>query len=337
MSSISIASEPAATAARDVDPGAVVSAADRPPGPRGRRSRPGAPQGLRTNALAWALLAATVAQLGLFVLWPLVGNAIVSTQDRRLTRRDAPGVGLENWRAVLAEGDVHRSLRFTLLYAVVVVVATVVVAMAAALALHDRPVLRRLTGNAIVLPIATSLSIAAVGWRLVFGLDGPINQVLDLVAVDGPNWLRDPATAPWVVILVGLWADTGLLFLLFSASLSRVPPSLVSAARVFGRWRGVVHKYQLFVPQLRRTIVVASVLATVSALQSFDQVLLLTDGGPDGVTRTLAFLAWERSFRFFDLGDGAVISMLLAAAIAVLAVAVSVTLRRGLRSAGGDR
>ena len=79
---------------------------------------------------------------------------------------------------------------------------------------------------------------------------------------------------------------------------------------------------------MARTVVVATVLAVISALQSFDQVLLLTDGGPDGVTRTLAFLAWERSFRFFDLGDGAVISMILAALIAVV---VSTVLRRALR------
>ncbi len=280
--------------------------------------------------VAGVLVVPTLAVLATFVLWPLVGNVFVSLYDRRLTMRSSPYIGLENWRQVLGDPDLWAAARFTFVVTAILVVVIVAGTLSLALALHDRPLVRKFVAPAVVLPVATSLAIAAVAWRLIFGISGPVNQVAGLMGVSGPNWLHEELPARVVVLVVGAWADAGLIFLLFAAALSRLPRTLVDAAQVFGRWHGFGHKLRLFVPLLNRTVAVAVVLATVAALQSFDAILLLTDGGPGGATRTLAFLAWERSFRFYDLSEGAVAATVLSVVIFAITVAEGAWLRRAL-------
>lgn len=307
----------------DTEPGRATQPADRLAAITPRRRIP-------DSLVAGALVLPTLVLLGSFVLGPLVGNIYVSAHDRRLITRTAPFIGAENWSQVLSDPDLWAAARFTFVLTAILVIVIVAGTLSLALCLHDRPVVKRFVAPAVVLPAATSLAIAAVSWRLIFGIDGPVNEVAGVLGIHGPNWLHEQLPARLVVVVVGAWADAGLIFLLFSAALSRLPSTLVDAAQVFGRWHGVAHKLRLFVPLLGRTVAVAVVLATVSALQSFDAILLLTNGGPVGATRTLAFLAWERSFRFYDLGEGAVIATVLSVVIFVITAAEGVWLRRAL-------
>jgi len=268
--------------------------------------------------LGWLLLAPALTMLAAFVLVPMVLNVVISFQDRTLTTPEWDWVGLDNWRLLLEDGSLRSVVQFTALYTAVTVTGAVALGLACALALFDRPWLRRVVGTLILLPLATSLVIAAAGWRLVFDLAGVLNEALRAIGVDGPNWLNEPRPAQAAVIIVGLWAQVGFSLLLYQAALAQVPGSLVDAARLYGSWRGIAVKARLFVPLMRRTTVVCVVISTIIAIRAFDQVYALTQGGPFGESRTLAYLSWEQSFQFFNLGAGAAASSALVALVLVV-------------------
>jgi multiple sugar transport system permease protein len=260
-----------------------------------------------------------------------MGNDVfVSLHDKRLTSTEEPYVGLDNWRRVLDDGTLIDSIALTLVYTLVTVGISVVLALCLALFLHDRPWLRRTVTTLIVLPIATSIVIASVSWRLIFDVSGGLNQALEWLGLDGVNWLNEPTPARAVIVIVGIWAQAGFALLLYQAGLARVPPSLLQAARVYGVSRGFRHKLHLVVPLLHRTTGVVLIVSTLIALRAFDQIYALTRGDPYGTTRTLAFLAWQQSFVFFDLGLGAVTATVLVGLVLAV-VAFEIALVRTMR------
>lgn len=275
-----------------------------------------------------AFLVPALAGLGLFVLWPMAHDVFVSLHDRRLTSPESPFVGLDNWRSSFDDGSLAASLKLTLLYTLVTVVISVGLALCLALYLNDRPWLRRIVSIAIVLPIATSLIIASVSWRLIFDVTGGLNQVITALGFSSHNWLNEPASAKGVIMVVGIWAQTGFALLLYQAGLARVSPSIFQAARLYGVGRGIGFKIHLIVPLLHRTTGVVVIVSTLIALRAFDQIYALTHGDPYGTTRTLAFLAWQQSFTFFNLGQGAVTATLLVGVVLVIVAAESLLLQR---------
>ncbi len=274
------------------------------------------------------LVAPAVLGVALFVIWPMIDAVRISFFDRRLTTRDAPFEGLSNWQSILSDPAFLSSLGFTAIYTVLTVIGSVVLALVLALSLIDRPLLRRIVGPLVLLPTATALIVASVGWRFVFDLRGALNRVLGVVGIERINWLGEEGTARAVLIIVGIWGMTGFALLLYQAALANVPGEGFDAARVFGRWRGIRNKATLIAPLVGRTTLVATVVSTIITLRAFDHILALTMGGPNGTTENLAYLAWQRSFRFYDLGEGAAASTVLMLLVFAVAGVELVLMRR---------
>jgi multiple sugar transport system permease protein len=266
--------------------------------------------------------------LGVFVIWPMLDAVVLSFFDRRLTSRDAPFEGLGNWESIFADPAFISSLGFTALYALSTVAVSVLLALSLSLALIDRPALRRVVAPLVLLPTATALIVASIGWRFVFDLRGVLNRLLELVGIERVNWLNEEWTARFVLIFVGVWSMTGFALLLYQAALGAIPGHVFEAARVFGRWRGIRNKLTLISPLVSRTTIVAIVVSTIVTLRAFDQILALTGGGPTGATENIAYLAWQRSFRFYDLGEGSAASVVLVVLVLVITGVELLVLRR---------
>lgn len=295
--------------------------------------RPAAADRRRRNRDRWLgalLLVPPGIMLVVFFLGPMVANVLISFHDRRLTTTASPWVGWRNWERLFADGTLGDAVVLTVIYSFATVVVSVALGLALALYLMDRPAMRRIVATLVVLPLATSLVIASVGWKLVFAESGVLNEALAWIGVQGPNWLNSPTPAKIVIIVVGIWAQTGFALLLYQAGLASVPSSTIDAARLYAVWRGFAWKWRLIVPLLSRTTVVVVVVATTIALRSFDQVYALTKGGPAGATRTLSYLAYQDSFVFFNLGRGAAAATLLVLMV-LLAVGVQFLLLGRMR------
>jgi multiple sugar transport system permease protein len=169
-------------------------------------------------------------------------------------------------------------------------------------------------------PVVVSLVAWTIVWQFLLQRDGGINGFLAMAGIEGPNWLREPATAMVSVIVVQVFKNVGLNMILFLAALQGVPRELYEAARVDGapRWRQF---RRITLPMIAPTVLLTSIITIVGSLQVFAQIAVLTQGGPGVSTTVLVYYLYQQAFQFYRFGYGATLSILLFAIVAILTFA----------------
>nr|WP_299037026.1 sugar ABC transporter permease [uncultured Pseudokineococcus sp.] len=211
----------------------------------------------------------------------------------------------------------------TIAFVVVAVVLQLGIAMALAVLVQSRMPgwLRAFFRSALFFPLILSAASVSLVMAYLFNGDfGLVNQVLTAVSLPAVPWLTTPAGAATVVVLVYVWQNFGFSFLLFVGGLASVPRDVYEAATVDG-----ISGWSLFrhitLPLLSPTVLVASVMAVISALQIFDQPYVLTRGGPGDSTRTAVMVIFESAFQQLQFGRasavGVVLTLLILAVTAV--------------------
>src|SRR5437773_8019231 len=155
--------------------------------------------------------------------------------------------------------------------------------------------------------------VAGVTWRLIYNPNfGVLNGILRLFGLDTRRWtwLADPSLALPAVILVDVWEWTPFVFLILLAGLQAIPQEPYEAARIDGAnaWQTFLH---ITLPLLIPAILVALLLRTMDLLRIFDQIFILTQGGPGFSTETVSLYIYRTAFRFFDFGYAAAMSFVL--------------------------
>jgi ABC-type sugar transport system permease subunit len=237
-------------------------------------------------------------------------------------------VGLDNWRRALGDPALVGSLRNTVAYTAMVVPVTIGLALGIALLLRG---VRRGGGLArtlLYLPSLAPVVLAALVWVFMvqpdFGLLNLANRALGLRPL---NLLGDPALALATIAGLDVWRGVGFWALVLLAGLLAVPVELDQAAALDGASR-VRRLWHVTLPYIRPVIVVAALLATVLSMQVFDSVYVLTNGGPDGATRTAVFYIYTSVFESGNPGYGAVLSLILLATIVALTGALAKAVQR---------
>jgi multiple sugar transport system permease protein len=286
-------------------------------------------QALRRNAVAFAFLTPSLCFFGLFLLLPVVW---VVRQSFLAGGVLGPPrwVGLENWSEALSDPSLTRSLRNTVAYTAMVVPVTLALALALAL------LLRRVTrGGAVVrtviyLPSLAPVVLAALIWVFMvqpdFGLLNLVNRALGLEPL---NLLGDERLALPTIAGLDIWRGVGFWAVLLLAALLAVPPELYQAAKLDGA-PPLRRFWHVTLPGIRPVLAVAGLLAVVLAMQVFDSVYILTNGGPGGATRTAVFYIYTSVFETGNPGYGAVLSLILLACIVALTVTMARVARRVL-------
>lgn len=229
-------------------------------------------------------------------------------------------VGLGNYVDVLTEdrlvGSFVHALGFIAFYSVVPVALGLV--LAAVLARRKRrgeSVIRTL----LFLPQIIPLVAVGVVWRYLYSEDGPINQVLSAVGLEGLTraWLGDFSFAYVAVGLVGTWVATGLCTVLMVSGIQKIEPSLYEAARLDGA--GALQEFRhVTMPGLRREIVVAMTVTMIAALASFDVVYVTTGGGPGDSTMVPGVLIYQLVFTANRVGTACALAAVLSLSTLVL-------------------
>lgn len=304
----------------------------RPPAPLGGRSsaRRG---GSRRELTALAFLAPALVILGAFVAWPML-------EALRLSFTDASGfgrvsfVGFENYVRVFTDPDILSAVLNTLLYTVLFTPTAIVVALVLALLLNDpRLPLRSFFRTALFLPFVVSLAVAAFAWGyLIDPQVGLLNHWLSGAGIRLGNVLQDPVLAMPAVVLVAVWKNVGFYLVIFLAGLQDIPGVLYEAARVDGAgpWRRF---RDITLPMLSNTLAFVVIFAMIAALQAFDQIYVLTGGGPYGHTQTVVMEVYQSGFRRLELGFGSALSYVLLAATLLLSIVQFVFFGRRERDA----
>ena len=274
----------------------------------------------RRTAAASCFLAPALIILAAFVAWPMVSAFRTSLFDSSGLGRER-FAGLDNYVTVFTDATFLKALVNTALYALMFTPLALLSSLGLALLLNDpRLPLRGLFRTALFLPFIVSLAVAALAWNyLIDPQVGLLNHWLRTVGIQLGDVLQDPVLAMPAVVLVAVWKSFGFYMVIFLAGLQDVPDSLYEAARMDGA--GALGRFRhVTLPMLTNTTTFVVIFALIAALQAFDQIYVLTQGGPYHATDTVVTQIYETGFQELDLGVASALSYVLLLATLVLSL-----------------
>ncbi|HTI47310.1 MAG TPA: sugar ABC transporter permease [Casimicrobiaceae bacterium] len=264
----------------------------------------------------WSLLPAVV----LFVLltaYP-VANLVrmsVSTIEFAQGTETWTFTPLRNLALLRADEVIPPAVRNTLIFVVAAVAMEMVLGLALALLVAGVSRGKGLVRTVMILPILVPPVAIGSMWKLLYNYDfGIFNQALTALHLPPVNWLGSTSIALWSVILVDVWHWVPFVFLILFAAVEALPIDVLEAARVDGATRSQLLR-RVVLPLLKPAIVVALLFRTILAFKVFDEVFLLTSGGPGTSTELVTLHLYKVFFEQNQLGYGALLSLALIAAI----------------------
>ncbi len=272
--------------------------------------------GLDNDAIAaWIFLAPALILLGIFLLWPIADLFYLSFTAGSFTLAGVHWIGLKNYLRLLLNPDFWQVLGNTAYFTIATVIPSLVIPLGLAALLNRAFALRGLLRSAYFLPSITSLVAAGLGFRWLFQTEGPVNALLSSIGIEPIPWLGSTTWAMPVLILLSIWKQLGFNMVVFLAGLQAIPPSRYEAAELDGAnaWQQF---WYITLPGLRPTLVFATITTAIFTLRSFEQVYVITGGGPLNSTNLLVYYIYDEAFAQFDFGYAA------AAATVLLAVAL---------------
>jgi raffinose/stachyose/melibiose transport system permease protein len=184
----------------------------------------------------------------------------------------------------------------------------------------------------LFLPLVITDVVTAVAWTWVYDVDGPLSTALRAVGlghlVPSQGWLGDFNTALPAIGVFGLWGQFGFCLILFLAGVMKIPASLYEAARVDGA-NAVREFFAVTLPGLRYELQVVLVLLVIGTLGTFDEVYVMTNGGPGTATTVPAYLVWSRLFQTGEVGSAAALGIALMLIIFAVTFVINRAMERG--------
>jgi alpha-1,4-digalacturonate transport system permease protein len=246
---------------------------------------------------------------GLFIIWPALEGFFQSLFRRGIIVRPdittlrATFIGLENYAQLFRDPRFYTALRNTFAYTMLAVPLTIVVSLGVAVFLRDKFTGIGVARALIYWPSMISPIIIGIAWRWIFGYEtGILNFLIRLVGGKSVPWLIDGSHAFASIILVSVWAQTGFFMVIFIGGLNAIPEEYYEAASIDGAsWPQRFLRITL--PLLKPTTLLVLVLTTINALKVYQQVVVLTEGGPGRATVFLVQNIYEEAFtRPFGVG-----------------------------------
>ena len=278
----------------------ALRSAARAPGRPSRARRP-APRPAAGGALP--LSAPALVLLLLFVILPTLAVFGLSLTDYQLGDDALVFVGLDNYRDLLGDAGFRGSLRNTIVYAALVTPASVLIGLGLALLIEAETRGRALFRTLFFLPVVSLIVAMGTVWQyLLHPTIGPVDQLLRLVGLPGPNWLGSSDTVLASLALIGVWQSVGYNMVLFLAGLTAIPRDLYAAAAVDGAASGWQRFRLVTWPMLGPTTLFVVTISIINAVKVFETVQTLTEGGPNRASEVLLFTIYREGFVYLRVG-----------------------------------
>jgi multiple sugar transport system permease protein len=258
-----------------------------------------------------AMAAPSIVLLFVFVIWPILRSLVMSFTDWNLLTNESSFVGMGNYLKALGDERFVNALVNTLLFTAAYVPLLTLCSLLLALALSRGGRGSGLFQTIFFLPAVTSVAIVSIVWR--FLLDADIGLVMSWVRAFGlktTDLLRDPDRAMGTVVGISLWRWAGFNMVILLGGLKTIPPELQEAAEIDGA-RPARRFFSVTLPLLLPSLSFVVVTNLISSFQVFDQVYVLTKGGPMFRTETLVYYAYYRGFNLFEMGYASAMTFVL--------------------------
>lgn len=240
--------------------------------------------------------------LAVFTYYPLINSFYISLTNWNLVKPAKKFVGTENYEYILSNETFYKVLKITFTYTILDVTLTLGIGLLMALLFNvmSKPysVMRLL----IFMPHYISMVVAAMVFIWIFNPQyGVLNVLLKSLGLNPVNWLTDPKTALWSVVIVSVWKGVGFTMIIFLAGLRGIPIEYYEASSIDGanKWKQLIH---ITIPLLSPTTLFLFVTTFISSMQVFQSVDVMTNGGPLESTKVMVYWIYEMAFEQFRAG-----------------------------------
>jgi sn-glycerol 3-phosphate transport system permease protein len=273
----------------------------------------------RQAIYGWLLLSPAAVLLTVFAFYPSIATLWSSMFSRGTRRNPTEFIAGGNYTDLFADPTFWLVVKNNLFYAAITIPVSIFIALAMALWANSKISARGFVRTAYFTPTVLPMIAAANLWLFFYtpGL-GVLDQIGGLFGLPSVNWLGQPETALWAIIIVTIWKEAGFFIIFYLAALQTIPADLKEAADIEGtsRW---TYTRRIVLPLLMPTTLFIAVNAMINSVKLIDHLFILTKGGPSDASKLILYYIWEMAFAFFDAPHAAAMTILVIAVLGAVA------------------
>lgn len=226
--------------------------------------------------------------------------------------------GLENFRKIPQDPLAINAIKVTILFSVLCVILTVILGIAGAILVQSSVIFKSLARNIFVWPAVVAPVVVSVMWLLILDPTvGLVNKLFDFLGRNPQIWLDSKTGAFISVVVVDVWHWTPVVFLFIYAGLNGINQEILEAARVDGASESQIIR-RITLPILLPTIAIVAVLRLIMSIKAFDEMYLLTKGGPENATSLISLHIRKIFVEILDFGYASALSLCIVLVLALI-------------------
>ena len=270
--------------------------------------------------------------LGVIVFYPAIQAFSLSFSRYEYDLTQPPvWIGWENFQRLWQDEVFRRTVINTLIYLLGVVPPLVILPLFLAILVNKKLKAINWFRTAYYTPVVISMVVAGIAWKAIYWSNGILNQFwFSLGFEKAIPWLTSPDWAIWSVMVVTIWKGLGYYMVIYLAGLQSISPELYQAAAIDGSV-GIRKHFDITIPLMKPYIFLVAVISALSATKVFEEVYLLTQGGPRNSSKTVVYYLYEKAFQELDINYASTIGLVLFVFILILSI-TNFVLSRGVES-----
>lgn len=264
----------------------------------------------------WAVLFLLPSSVGflIFILFPVLFSLFLSFTEWNLLSGfgGIKFVGLKNFAHMFRDNVFSISLRNNLFFTLTTVPIGIALALVLAVLIKNYSYFKTYMKISFFLPYISSIVAVSIVWKVMLHPSlGPVNQFLASMGIeDLPRWFQDRNWALPSIIALSIWQNMGYNLIIYIAALTAIPPELYEAARIDGA-NPVQEFFHITIPMVSPTTFFMFIINLIGSFRVFDQISVITDGGPGNATNVLAYYIYKNAFTYYNMGYASSIAWFL--------------------------
>ncbi|MFN7251901.1 MAG: carbohydrate ABC transporter permease [Anaerobacillus sp.] len=258
--------------------------------------------------------------LGAFIFYPMLQAIWLSFTDYNMIQ-DANFIGIDNYTKLFNDDLFWKVLGQTFLYLIFVVPALVIIPIFIAILVNQPLKGISFFRSAYYVPVVTSMVVVGIMWKWVYADTGVLNYLLESAGIiNSPvYWLTSTSTSIFAVMAVTVWKGLGYYMVIYLAGLQSIPSHLYEAAKIDGanKWKQIIH---ITIPLLMPSIMIVTIMSSISAMKVFEEIYVMTGGGPLNSSKTLVFYIYQEAFEKLQMGYASAAGVVLFLITLVLSI-----------------
>jgi putative chitobiose transport system permease protein len=247
--------------------------------------------------------------LGITVFYPALQAFYLSFTRYDLI--DAPQwIGWANFKRLSADALFWQTLRNTILYLVGVVPILVLAPLGLAILVNQKLRGIHWFRVAYYTPVVISMVVAGIAWKWLYADNGLLNQTLKSIGISAIPWLTDPGWSIYSVMAVTIWKGLGYYMVIYLAGLQAIPADLYEAAAIDGS-DGIGKHWDITVPLMQPYLLLVAVISAISATKVFEEIYIMTQGGPLNSSKTIVYYVYEQAFKELEISYACTIGLVM--------------------------